>query len=190
MTAILSSLGRPLPALAARWIAHFHMERIPQEGAWFSPGYTSDEVVASAALPVRYGGERRIYNSIHCVQTRDDFSGIHRLKTDEYWHFYDGDPVELLLLHPDGRGETVRLGPDVFAGERRQFLVPRDVWQGARPLGGDDACALIGNSMAPAFDYADFEIGYREELQAKYPDWAGPIAALTRDEHARRPAGG
>jgi len=95
--------------------------------------------------------------------------------------------VELLLLHPDGRGETVRLGPDVFAGERRQFLVPRDVWQGARPLGGDDGCALIGNSMAPAFDYADFEIGYREELQAQYLDYAREIALLTRTDHNRRP---
>jgi len=184
---IQSSLGRPLPDAAARLINHFKMKRIPQEGAWFSPTYTSDEWLGSDGPAARYASPRRLYNAIYCVQTQDDFSGLHRLATDELWHVYDGCPLEMLLLFPDGRGEQVVLGREVATGERPQFLVPRGVWQGARPLGGPEAWSFIGNSMAPGFDYADFEIGYREELQAQYPALAAPIAALTRPGHLRRP---
>jgi len=165
------------------------MERIPQEGAWFSPAYQSDEMLGPGPVAARYSGPRRLYNSIHAVVTHDDFSGLHRLATDELWHVYDGHALELLLLFPDGRGERVVLGRDVAAGERPQFLVPRGVWQGARPLGGVDAWTLIGNSMAPSFDYADFEIGYREELQAQFPAFAQQVECLTRAEHIRRPHG-
>jgi predicted cupin superfamily sugar epimerase len=184
----VSSTGRPLPAAAVAWIRHFKMERIPQEGAWFAPAFQSDETLAPGAFAARYTAPRLAYNSIYGVQTTDDFSGLHRLRTDELWHHYEGSPLQLLMLHPDGRGETVMLGKDLAAGHRPQWRVPRDVWQGSRPIGSDAACALIGNSMAPGFDYADFEIGYREELQAQYPEFSGLIAALTRDEHGRRPA--
>lgn len=178
---------RLMPAQAAQWIAHFRMERIPQENAWFSPAHRSDELLPGNPGG-RYAGPRELYNSIHCVQTRDDFSAMHRLATDELWHIYVGSPLEMLLLFADGRGEVVILGHDLAAGQHPQFCVPRGVWQGARPIGGDDACTLLGNSMAPAFDYADFEIGYREELQAQYPAFAQQIAELTRVEHLRRPA--
>lgn len=182
--------GMPLPAdlppRAARWIEHFRMELIPEEQAWFAPAYRSDEPLPVAG-PSRYAGPRSLYNSIHCVITGRYFSGLHRLATDELWHIYAGDPLEMLLLHPDGRGETVILGGDVAAGQRPQFRVPRGVWQGARPLGDEQACTLFGNTMTPGFDYADFEIGYREELQAQYPAFSEEIARLTRAEHQQRP---
>ena len=184
---LLSSAGRPLPAAAVRLIERFRMERIPNEGCWFAPTFRSDEQLGPGQLASRYAGQRSTYNAIFCVMTRDDFSGLHRLATDELWHFYDGSPLDLVLLHPDGRGETVRLGRDLAAGETPQHCVPRGVWQGARPAGAADAWTFIGNSMAPAFDYADFEIGWREELQAQYPGFAAQIAALTRPEHHRRP---
>ncbi len=172
---------------ARQLIDRFKMERIPQEGAWFAPTYRSTEEVSVAGAS-RYTGRRVAYSAIYCVQTRDDFSGLHRLATDELWHFYDGQPIGLLLLHPDGRGERVVLGLNLAAGERPQFLVPRGVWQASRPVGGDDAWTFFGNTLAPGFEYADFEIGYREELQAQFPDFAKPIAELTRPEHIRRPS--
>ncbi len=164
------------------------MERIPQESAWFAPTYRSDEQVSIAGA-THYAGPRVAYSAIYCVQTREDFSGLHRLATDELWHFYDGFPIELLLLRPDGRGELAVLGRDLDAGQRPQLLVPRGVWQASRPIGGHDAWTFFGNTLAPGFDYADFEIGYREELQAHYPAFAGKIAELTRPEHIRRPIG-
>ena len=173
---------------AQRLLDRFKMERIPQEGAWFAPTYRSTENVTIAeGGSSRYVGARAAYSAIYCVQTRADFSGLHRLATDELWHIYDGAPLELLLLHPGGRGELVTLGRDVSAGERPQFLVPRGVWQAARPLGGDEAWTFLGNTLAPGFDYADFEIGYRAELQARYPAFAEKIAEFTRPEHILRP---
>jgi predicted cupin superfamily sugar epimerase len=169
-------------------IDRFKMERIPQEGAWFAPTFRCDEPVTIAgAGAARYVGSRVAWSAIYCVQTREDFSGLHRLATDELWHFYDGSPIELLLLHPDGRGEIVVLGRDLAAGQQPQRLVPRGVWQASRPLGGAEAWSFFGNTLAPGFEYADFEIGYREELQARYPAFAQKIIELTRPEHAKRP---
>ena len=171
---------------ARQLIERFKMERIPQEGAWFAPTYRSDERVTVAGTS-RYAGARVAYSAIYCVQTRADFSGLHRLATDELWHFYDGAPVELLVLHPDGRGELATLGRDLDAGQQPQLLVPRGVWQASRPIGGGDTWSFFGNTLAPGFEYADFEIGYRDELQARYPAFAQKIAELTRPEHIRRP---
>lgn len=176
-----------MPAKARELIAHFQMARIPQEGAWFAPAYRSTEEVTVVGA-TRYAGARAAYSAIYCVQTRADFSGLHRLATDELWHFYDGHPIELLLLHPDGRGEIAVLGRNLAAGERPLLLVPRGVWQASRPVGGRAAWTFFGNTLAPGFEYADFEIGYRDELQAQYPAFAKQIAELTRPEHARRPA--
>ena len=113
------------------------------------------------------------------------------MKTDEVWHFYGGDPIELLLLHPGGRSEVVVLGSDVFAGQRPQFTVPAGAWMGARPAAkGPEAYGFFGTTMAPGFEYDDFEVGYRDELQRAYPAQRTLIAELTRTGQAARPAGG
>jgi mannose-6-phosphate isomerase-like protein (cupin superfamily) len=113
---------------------------------------------------------------------------MHKLKTDELWHFHIGDPIELLLLHPDGRDEVVVLGVDVLAGQHPQFTVPAGVWMGARPIKATpEAYGFFGTTMAPGFDYADFEPGYRDELQKAYPARKALIAELTRAELATRP---
>ena len=174
-------------AAAKNLIDRFKMERIPQEGAWFAPTFRSTEKVSIAGA-TRYASPRVAYSAIYCVQTREDFSGLHRLASDELWHFYDGSPIELILLHPDGRGELTVLGRDLAAGQHPQLLVPRGVWQGSRPIGGDDAWSFFGNTLAPGFEYADFEIGYRAELQARYPAFTEKIAELTRSEHILRPS--
>ncbi|MEY2879957.1 MAG: hypothetical protein RLZZ15_2337 [Verrucomicrobiota bacterium] len=174
---------------AQQLIDRLRMTRIPQEGPWFAPTFRADESVAftAPAAAARYAGPRAAYSAIYCVLTREDFSALHRLASDDLWHFYDGAPVELLQLHPDGRAETTLLGRDLADGQHPQLRVPRGVWQAARPLGGADAWSFIGNTLAPAFDYADFEIGYRDELQARFPASAERIAAFTRAEFARRP---
>lgn len=174
---------------AKKIIDRFKMELIPVEGAWFAVTYGSTEKIAAEALPPRYGSPRSLGGAIYALVTREDFSAMHKLKTDEIWHFYVGDPIELLLLHPDGRDEVVVLGGDVFAGQRPQFTVPAGVWMGARPIKATpDAYGFFGTTMAPGFDYADFEPGYRDELQKAYPARKTLIAELTRTELATRPA--
>ena len=174
---------------AKRLIDSFQMQRIPQEGPWFSVTYVSADVLPGAALPARYEGkDHHAGSAINLVLTREDFSALHRLRTDETWHFYGGDPVEMLLLYPDGHGEAVVIGPDVLAGQHPQFTVPRGVWQGSAPRGtAPEAYSFAGDQLAPAFDYTDFEIGYRDELQKAYPQFADQIARLTRAEFMRRP---
>jgi len=119
---------------AKKLIDHLGMEKIPVEGCWFKLTYTSTDQLAAAALPARYGSPRVAGGAIYALVTREDFSAMHKLKTDEIWHFYGGDPIELLLLHPDGRGEVVVLGSEVLAGQRPQFAVPAGAWMGARPM--------------------------------------------------------
>lgn len=174
---------------AARLIERLGMEKIPVEGCWFKLTYTSADRIEAAALPTRYGSPRTAGGAIYALLTNEDFSAMHKLKTDEVWHFYQGDPIELLLLHPDGRSEVVVLGSDVLAGQHPQYTAPAGSWMGARSLTkGEAAYGFFGTTMAPGFDYDDFEIGYRDELQRQYPEQRELIAALTRAEHVTRPA--
>ena len=173
---------------AKQLIEHYKMEKIPVEGAWFHVTYGSLDKIAAEALPPRYGSSRPAGTAIYALATREDFSAMHRLKTDEVWHFYTGDPLELLLLHPDGRGEVVVIGPDPLAGQYPQFTVPAGVWMGGRPVKSTpEAYAFFGCTMAPGFDYGDFEAAYRDELQGNYPQWRELIGQLTRAEQATRP---
>ena len=183
-----STLGAAPRPTAAALIQHFKMAQVPQEGPWFTLTYSSEDVLPRAALPERYDGSRAAGSAIIGLITRTDFSALHKLKTDEMWHYYGGDPLQLLVLHPDGRGEAVVLGPDVLGGQKLQYVVPRGSWQGAMPTGkGADTYSIFGDTLAPGFAYADFEMGYRSELQQAYPRFADTIAQLTRKEFLTRP---
>ena len=183
----LSSAAGKIPEAAQALIDHFGMQKIPHEGPWFLQTHKSDEVI-EGALSRRYRGVRYAYTAIYAVATRDEFSAMHRLQTDELWHFYGGNPTEVLLLYPDGTGEIKVLGADVLGGEHPQIMVPRGTWMGARPL-GDDATAytFASNTLAPGFEYADYEIGYRDELSVSYPRFREKIAELTREDSLTRP---
>jgi predicted cupin superfamily sugar epimerase len=107
------------------------------------------------------------------------FSDLHRMPTDELWHFYLGDAIELLLLHPDGSDELIVLGTDVLAGEQVQALAPAGSYLGARLRPGGEY-GVYGNTMAPGFVLEDFEGAEAEELIARWPARAELIRALTR----------
>jgi uncharacterized protein len=109
----------------------------------------------------------------------DSFSDMHRLPTDEVWHFYLGDPIELLVLHPDGSDEVRLLGHDLLEGQLVQTIVPAGAWMGARVRPGG-SFALFGNTMAPGYVREDFEAGDADELTARYPHRRDLIRALSR----------
>jgi uncharacterized protein len=181
------ALGQTNGATAQQLIATLKMQLIPGEGAWFAPTYSNPEAIEGPAAS-HVSGSHHAYSAIYALETPKDFSALHRLATDELWHFYGGVPIEILLLYPDGHGETVVIGPDVLAGQKPQFLVPRGVWQGSRPLAaGDGIYSLFGTTMTPGFEYSDYEQGYRDELTARYPAFAAKIAALTREDFLHRP---
>lgn len=166
----------------AQLIARFGLRPLPREGGWFTRVWTSAEVLAGAVLPARYGGGARpAGTSIVYLLAGREVSAMHRLRTDEVWHFHAGATVELLRLDPaSGRGEWLRLGSAVTVGDAPQLVVPRGCWQGAR-LAAGGRWALLGCSLAPGWDDADFELGGRAELAAAWPQFAHDIAALTRE---------
>jgi hypothetical protein len=108
------------------------------------------------------------------------FSEMHVLASDEIFHFYLGDPVEMLQLHPDGSSAVIVLGPDLQAGQHVQSVVPAGVWQGTRLL-GEGKSALLGCTVTPGFDFADYRSASYEELVSKWPREAERIRLLTRN---------
>jgi predicted cupin superfamily sugar epimerase len=156
------------------------LQPLPHEGGYYRETYRSDDQLPAATLP-RYGQDKAAGTAIFYLLTPETFSALHRLPTDEVFHFYLGDAVEMLHLYPDGRGQTVTLGPDLFAGQSPQVVVPRGVWQGSRLVPGG-SYALLGTTMAPGFDFTDYEAGERDALAAQYPAFADWIRQLTRAE--------
>jgi hypothetical protein len=157
------------------------LEPLDQEGAYFRRTAESDVFIPDGALPKGIGGRRRAYSCIYALITPDGFSAMHRLTNDEVWCFHAGDTLEQLRLAPDGRGEWVKLGHDVAAGERPQDVVRADWWQGTR-LAAGGRWALFTNVLAPEFRWEDFELGGRAELAARYPEFREGIESLTRAE--------
>ncbi len=167
---------------AEQLVAYFNLKPLPVEGGMFARPYISADQYAGNVLPKRYEGVDHAFGSaIYMLYTDepDSFSEFHKLKTDEVFHFYLGDPFELLLLQPDGTSRTVVMGQDVLAGQQVQFVVPAGVWQGSRLLPGGKY-AFFGTTMAPAFSITDFEAASREELLQQYPHEADRIHELTR----------
>ncbi len=162
-------------------IAALKLAPLPVEGGLFRQTWVADESLPAAALPERYREEKPLSTLIYYLLTNDpdSFSALHLLPTDEVYHFYLGDPVELLELHPDGRAERVILGQDLLAGERVQHVVPRGVWQGSRLVDGG-RFALMGTTMAPGFTPSDYLGGERDDLTERYPAEAKRIRNLTR----------
>jgi predicted cupin superfamily sugar epimerase len=154
------------------------LEPLHPEGGYYKETYRAGELVPRHALPPRYSGDRLFGSAIYYLLSPDTCSALHRLLTDEVYHFYLGDPVHMLLLYPGGASETVTLGHDIAGGQHVQAVVPRGVWQGSRLLPGG-RFALMGTTMAPGFEADDYEDGDRAALIAAYPDRAELITQLT-----------
>jgi predicted cupin superfamily sugar epimerase len=164
---------------AERVIEILGLQPLSPEGGYYKETYRSDETVAGEALPSRYGGDRVLGAAIYFLVTPHVFSAVHRLSTDEVYHFYLGDPADLVELHPDGSSKIVRLGQNILADMTLQHVVKRGVWQGIR-LAAGGRFALLGTTTAPGFDGADYEHGERDALLAAYPEARDLVLALTR----------
>jgi predicted cupin superfamily sugar epimerase len=158
------------------------LEPLEAEGGWFRQSYRSEDVLSPNALPDRYTADKPAGTAIYYLLSDEpgSISIFHRLPTDEVYHFYLGDPVELTLLFPGGEGRTVVLGQDLLSGQHVQFTAPAGVWQGSRLRPGG-AFALLGTTMAPGFTDDDFEPARRGNLLAEFPRHAEIIRDLTRE---------
>ncbi len=149
------------------------------EGGFFRETYRSRWHVTAEYLPEGIRGSRSIGTAIYYMITPETFSALHRLPGSEVFHFYTGDPAVMLQLHPDGTSRTVTLGSDLANGQEPQVVVRGNVWQGCK-LAPGGKWALMGTTMSPGFDYADYVIGVRDALIAQYPDAAEMIRQYTK----------
>jgi uncharacterized protein len=163
---------------AREWIETLGLMPHP-EGGYFRETYRAAEMIAREHLPPRFSGDRVFSTAIYFLLEGRDFSALHRIRQDEMWHFYDGCPLLVSSISPDGALSVVRLGRDVRAGEVLQAFVPAGHFFGARPS-DPDSYSLVGCTVAPGFDFADFELPTRREAVGRFPQHAVVIEQLTR----------
>lgn len=159
-------------------IVQLKLEPLPHEGGWFRRIHTDDRQMNG----VQGDSPRALGSGIYFFLTTEDFSAMHRLSQSvESFHWHAGDPVELLMLHPDGTGETRRLGGRITAGEQPIVIVPRNTWQGSRLADSPTlGYALLTVMVTPEFLWEDFALGSADQLVAQYPQWAESIMRLCR----------
>lgn len=151
------------------------------EGGWYREIYRSGEVVAGNALPERFGGPRPFCTSIYFLLEQGDISALHRIKSDEIWHFYTGAPLTVHALTLQGDHVELKLGSDLTAGESFQLVVAAGCWFGAEVTGPGEY-SLVGCTVSPGFDFADFQLGNRSELHQEYPRHREIVNRLTRHQ--------
>jgi uncharacterized protein len=163
---------------ARGWIKRLQLCRHP-EGGFFRETYRSEERIAGEHLPLRFHGERAFSTAIYFLLEREDFSALHTIEQDEVWHFYDGSSLTVHIIDPDGTHTALKLGRNFEEGEQLQGVVKAGQLFGAVV---NDPCsyALVGCTVAPGFDFADFHLAGREELCARFPQHRMLIERLTR----------
>lgn len=158
------------------WVEKLKLIAHP-EGGFYREIYRSKEVLDSNCLGPEFAGKRNLSTSIYYLLTKGDFSAFHRIKSDEIWHFYAGDRLQLHIIHPDGRYESKIVGNKPFTDEEPFALVPGACWFAAIPLGG---YALVGCTVSPGFAFEDFELAERKALIKQYHQHKALIESFTR----------
>jgi uncharacterized protein len=163
---------------AAYWIEKLGLEPHP-EGGYFRQGYRAELILAKESLSGSFAGSRPVSTAIYFLLDGKDFSAFHRLRSDEIWHFYTGGRVSVHVIDDDGVLSEIRLGSDAEAGEVFQATVKAGCWF-ASELQDNKSFGLVGCTVAPGFDFEDFELAKREELARGFPQHRQLIERLTR----------
>jgi len=161
------------------WIQRLNLIKLP-EGGFFKETYRSTERILAAHLPPRFGGDRCFSTSIYFLLESEDFSAFHRIKSDEVWHFYHGTAITLYRIDSEGMLFETKLGNNLENGELFQVHIKAGNWFGAR-VSEPDSFALVGCTVAPGFEFSDFELAKRRDLIKLYPRHAEIIESLTRE---------
>lgn len=169
---------------AGYWIEKLGLTEHP-EGGYYRVTYTAPTTIAKQALPAGYSGERPVSTAIYFLlsnqqgDAKGHFSAFHRLRSDEMWHFYAGDPLIVHAVGANGSYRQLLIGPDGENGQQFQAVVQAGNWFASEPL-HRNSFALVGCTVSPGFDFADFELGSRSQLIALFPQHAQLIRDLTR----------
>lgn len=163
---------------AQDFIQYYQLQQHP-EGGWYKETYRSKEFIKSGALPDRFLDDRQFSTAIYFLLEQGNFSAFHRIKSDECWHFYAGQTLHVYVLYNDGKLEIIKLGNNIANGETFQFVVPADVWFASIPA-ATTAFSFVGCTVAPGFDFADFELAKTEVLLQQFPQHEQIIRQLCR----------
>jgi predicted cupin superfamily sugar epimerase len=164
---------------ASYWVDRYNLLPHP-EGGYYAETYRSGENIGADALPTRFeAGGRSFSTGIYFLLEQGQFSAFHKIKSDEMWHFYSGDALDIFVINPHtGLLEVIRLGSEPENGESFQAVVPAGSWFASRPA-KDSTYALVGCTVSPGFDFADFEMASRKNLLQDYPQHTDLILELT-----------
>jgi uncharacterized protein len=155
------------------------LEMLPHpEGGYYKEEYRSKDIIPNAALP-QFSGDRNFCTSIYFLLTSENFSGFHRIKQDEIWHFYSGSPLAVHVIDEEGIYTKHIIGMDILDGKYPQLTVPANCWFASSVVNENDY-SFVGCTVAPGFDFDDFELAKKEELSAIYPQHKSIIEKLTR----------
>jgi uncharacterized protein len=167
-----------MPITADDWIRRLRLQPHP-EGGHFAETYRSGDLLPPDALGGRYGSPRQCSTAIYFLLRGTEFSALHRLRSDEIWHFHAGSGALITMIGADGALTEGRIGTDLDRGESPQFVIPAGTWFGA-VVDDPSSYTLVGCTVSPGFAYEDFELGRREELLGAYPALRRTIERLTR----------
>lgn len=150
------------------------------EGGYFKEVYRSDEFIEAGCLQIRYKGKRTFSTSIYFLLEGKQISSFHKLKSDETWHFYDGSSVKIFIINEKGELIEKLLGKNLEKGEEIQFTIEKNNWFAAEVI-NKDLFSLIGCTVAPGFEFDDFQLAKREDLVDAFPEHKKLIERFTKD---------
>jgi len=159
-------------------IQRYGLESHP-EGGWYKQSYKSNEQIAARALPERFGTSRVFSTAIYFLLEKGNFSAFHRIKSDECWHFYAGDPLLIYIIEQTGELKVISLGSDHESGQSFQYVVPANCWFASRPAPESEYC-FVGCTVSPGFEFDDLELADASELSTFYPQHKPIIIELCR----------
>lgn len=155
---------------ADQLIQRLGLKKLPGEGGYYKETYRSSEMASS---------DRHLSTAIYYLVTADVNSKMHRVNSDEIFHFYFGDPVQMLLLYPSGESRIVFMGHNIPSGQKAQLIVPKGTWQGCTVVEGEHGFSFMGTTMSPGFEFEDFELGAADFLASRFPQHESMIRNLT-----------
>lgn len=163
----------------AQDIINYYSLQPHPEGGWYKETYKSNESIPNHALPIRFNEDRSFSTAIFFLLEQGNFSAFHKIKSDECWHFYAGGRLLIYFIDEVGQLNTVRLGSDILNDEVYQFVVPANSWFASMP-DAETGFSFVGCTVAPGFDFHDFELANSQQLCMEYPQHAATIQALCR----------
>ncbi len=156
------------------------LELLPHpEGGYYKETYRSEGKIAHTCLSSDFSGDRNMATGIYFLIETGNFSALHKIKSDETWHFYYGDALEVIEIDEKGNLIITQIGSDILKGETFQYTVKANTWFGSRVCNNGNF-SLVGCTVYPGFDFNDFELGKRHDLVQLFPQHETIITQLTR----------